>query len=168
MLLSTVQDVIVLYHVVMDCTRGQMMPRGLRTKGAKSVRGQKVPRVPRLKAQKVYSGTGFSQELISDRAWLLKKVHLVIIIIDLLWLSVNGIKCYIWEDLPTKVLAENTSAIAEVLGSEAGLTKSKHPTTDCPGENYCGAAYATGSANGKKAKGGFWSNLFSFKSSFNF
>ena len=29
------------------------------------------------KAQKVFSGAGFSQQLISDRAWLLKKVYLV-------------------------------------------------------------------------------------------
>ena len=60
-------------------------------------------------------------------------------------------------------LTENTSAIVEVLGSETGLTKSHpdHSTTNCPGENYCGAAYATGSANGKKEKGGF-SNLNSF------
>ena len=60
-----------LNHAVMDCTKGvreQMVPRCQGTKGAKSVRGQKVPRVPRLKAQKVYSGAGFSQELISDRA----------------------------------------------------------------------------------------------------
>ena len=34
--------------------------------------------VPGLKAQKLYSGAGFCQELISDRAYLLKKVHLVI------------------------------------------------------------------------------------------
>ena len=36
-----------------------------------------MPRVPETKAQKVYSGAGFCQELISDRACLLKKVHLV-------------------------------------------------------------------------------------------
>ena len=36
-----------------------------------------MPRVPRSKAQKVYLGAGSSQELISDRACLLKKVHLV-------------------------------------------------------------------------------------------
>ena len=36
-----------------------------------------MPRVPGSKAQKVYSGAGFCQELISDRAYLLKKVHLV-------------------------------------------------------------------------------------------
>ena len=57
------------------------------TKGAKGVRGQKfsrvpgfkkVPRAPGSKSQKVYSGAGFCQELISDRACLLKKVHLVI------------------------------------------------------------------------------------------
>ena len=72
-------------------------------------------------------------------------------------LSVDGIECYVWDDLPTKRLTENTSAIVEVLGSETRLTKSHpdHSTTYCPGENYCGAAYATGSANGKKAKGGF-------------
>ena len=48
------------------------------TTGAKGARGQKLPRVPGSKAQKVYLGAGFSQELISDRACLLKKVHLVI------------------------------------------------------------------------------------------
>ena len=37
-----------------------------------------MPRVPGSKAQKVYSGAGSSQELISDRACLLKKVHLVL------------------------------------------------------------------------------------------
>ena len=36
-----------------------------------------MPRVPGSQAQKVYSGAGFCRELISDRACLLKKVHLV-------------------------------------------------------------------------------------------
>ena len=47
------------------------------TKGDTGARGQKVPRVPGSKAQKVFLGVVFSQELISDRACLLKKVHLV-------------------------------------------------------------------------------------------
>ena len=69
-----------LYYAVMYCTkgvRGQKVPRvsdvkrflGCQSlKGAKGIRGQKVPRVPGSKAKKVYSGAGFSQELISDRA----------------------------------------------------------------------------------------------------
>ena len=36
-----------------------------------------MPRVPGSKTQKVYSGAGFCQELISDRACLLKEVNLV-------------------------------------------------------------------------------------------
>ena len=36
-----------------------------------------MPRVSGSRAQKVYFGAGFSQELISDRVCLLKKVHLV-------------------------------------------------------------------------------------------
>ena len=36
-----------------------------------------MPRVPGSKAQEVYSGVGFCQDLISDRACPLKKVHLV-------------------------------------------------------------------------------------------
>ena len=36
-----------------------------------------MPRVPGSKAKNVYSGAGFCQELISDRACLLTKVHLV-------------------------------------------------------------------------------------------
>ena len=43
-------------------------------KGVKGVRGQKLSKVPESKAQKLYSGAGFSRELISDRALLLKKV----------------------------------------------------------------------------------------------
>ena len=58
---STVQYSIVQYSTV-------LYQRFQRTKGAKGVKGQRVPRVPVSKAQKVYSGAGFSEELISDRA----------------------------------------------------------------------------------------------------
>ena len=70
---STVQCGTVRYSTV-------LYQRFQRTKGAKDVKGQRVPRVPVSKAQKVYSGAGFCQELISDRACLLKKVHLVLIL----------------------------------------------------------------------------------------
>jgi len=68
---------------------------------------------------------------------------------------VNGtLKCYIWDDLPNTGLKGNTSEVAKVLGSEPGLTSSKpnHPSASCYGENYCGAVYATGSANGQSVK----------------
>ena len=48
------------------------------TKVLKGAKVLKVPRLPGSKAKKVYSGAGFCQELISDRACLLKKVHLVL------------------------------------------------------------------------------------------
>ena len=70
---------------------------------------------------------------------------------------VNGtLKCYIWDDLPNTGLKGNKSEVAKVLGSEPGLTSSKpnHPSASCYGENYCGAVYATGSANGQSVKAG--------------
>ena len=68
------------FGVILYCTKGirvQKVPRLSGDKGDKGARVLKVPRVPRSKAQKVYLGAGFSLELISDRACLLKKVHLV-------------------------------------------------------------------------------------------
>ena len=74
----------VLYHAVLYCTKGvireQNVPRvpgvpgdkrcqGCQgTKGAKGSIVLKVPRVPGSRAQKVYLGAGFSQELSSNRA----------------------------------------------------------------------------------------------------
>ena len=68
------------FGVILYCTKGirvQKVPRLSGDKGDKGARVLKVPRVPRSKAQKVYLGAGAFQELISDRACLLKKVHLV-------------------------------------------------------------------------------------------
>ena len=76
----TVSYCTVPYHTILYCTkgiRGQKVPRVIGFKMCQRYQGIKVPRVPGSKAQKVYSGAGFFQELISDRACLLKKVHLV-------------------------------------------------------------------------------------------
>ena len=53
--------------------RVQVKPPQLST----TIKGQRVSLTWTWKTTQVYSGTRFSQELISDRAWLMKKVHLV-------------------------------------------------------------------------------------------
>ena len=67
-----------------------------------------MPRVPGSKAHKVYLGAGSSQELISDQACLLKKVHLVLYMYSSVVVQEPVVQTLVnrWHDSVTHVLTE--------------------------------------------------------------